>query len=243
VGDEDLTRKYISAVNGLSSNYRYLNQELLEWIAIGKAVTDNDLSKSAILNVLDIAESYDANTKKSVALRKLHGSMTNDKEILNAYFDVINSMNLKMEQYNLLLDLLRVHKLDVNGYIALLNVVEDMADDDFGHGASAILRELIQDLPNDPEVIKYFFDALDEIDHNSGKEEIVRLFCERGNLDKRTVVYLLKVTEDIELGVGKATALLNIKKFMSKGDDEINYIFKSVANDIRSDYEYERAMN
>jgi len=243
VGDEDLTNQFIMAVKDLASSYHLLEEELLEWIAKGKVVTDNNLSKSAVLNMLDIAGSYDANTRKSSTLRNLHGSMTNDKEVLEAYFDVIKSMDLEMEQYNLLLDLIRVHKLDATGYEHLLNVVEEIADDGYEHGASAILREVIKDLPNNPEVIKAFFDALDEIDHDSGKEEIIRMFCERGKLDKRTVVYLLKAVEDIEVDIEKATSLMNIKKVMPKGDDELTYIFNSVADDIKSDYEYERAMN
>ncbi len=241
VGDEELTNQLLRAVNNLSSSYRYLKDELVEYLAKGKVLTDNDLSKSAVLNILDIARTYDANTKISTTLRKLHGSMTNDREVIQTYFNVINSMDNEMEQYNLLLDLLRVHKLDELGYTYLLDAAEDIADSDYKHGASAILRTVIKDLPNDPEVSEAFFDALDEIDHNSGKEEIIRMFCERGNVDKRTVVYLLKTVEDIDVDVEKATALINIKKVMPKNDDEITYIYNSVANEIKSDYEYERA--
>ena len=148
-----------------------------------------------------------------------------------------------MEIYNVLLDLIRVHKLDNKGLIYLLDAAEDLANDDYKHAASAILREVISDLPEDPDVLRYFFDALDEIDHNSAKEEIIRLFCERGKLDKRTTVYLLKTVEDIDVDIEKATSLKNIKKVMPSGDDEITYIFKSIADEIKSDYEYERAIN
>ncbi len=243
VGDEDLTTQLIYAVKNLSSSYHLLGEEVLEYIAKGKVVTDNNLSKSAVLNILDIARSYDANTKKSPTLRSLHGSMTTDKEVLEAYFDVINSMDITRVKYNLLQDFIRDHKLDNTGLIYLLDEIEEIANEDEQHAAAAILRMLIKDLPNDPEVVKYFFDALDEIDQNSSKEEIIRMFCERGKLDKRTIVYLLKTVEDIDVDIEKATSLMNIKKVMPKGDDELTYIFNSVADDIKSDYEYERAMN
>ena len=242
VGDDDLTIQLIMATKNLSDSYRLLREEVLEYIAKGEVVTDKNLSKSAVLNMLDIARSYDANTRKSITLKSLHGSMTNDKEILEAYFDVIKSMDIIRVQYNLLHDLIKDHKLDNTGYIHLLNVVEDIADDDEKHAAAAILRMIIKELPNDIEVVKQFFDALDEIDHDSAKEEIIRMFCERGSVDKRTVVYLLKAVEDIEVSVEKATALINIKKVMPTDDDEITYIFNSVADDIKSDYEYERAI-
>jgi len=241
IGDEDLTSQLVMEVKDLASSYHLLEEEILEWVAKGKVITDNSLSKDAVLNMLDIARSYDANTRKTPMLRNLHGSMTNDKEVIDAYFDVIRSMDLEMEQYNVLLDLLRVHKLDNNGLIELLDVTENIADDDYKHAASAILRELIDDLPNDPDVLRYFFDVLDEIDHDSGKEEIIRMFCEKGKLDKRTAVYLLKAVEDIEVDIEKASSLQLIKKAMPN-DDELTYIFKSVADEIKSDYEYERAM-
>ena len=241
-GDEDLTDQLLMETNNLSSSYRYLRQEILEYMAKGKIVTDNSLSKSAVLNMLDIARTYEANTKKTTSLRDLYGSMKNDKEMLDAYFEVIESMDNNMEQYNVLLDLVRVHKLDAYGFKLLYEAAEELADDDYGHGASAILRATIKDIPNDPSVLEAFFEALEEIDHDSGKEEIIRMFCEKGKLDKRTVVYLLKTVEDIEVDIEKASSLMRIKQVMPK-DDELTVIFNSVADDIKSDYEYERAMN
>lgn len=242
VGDEDLTTQLVMAVKDLSDSYHLLGDEILEWLAKGKQVTDKNLSKDAVLNMLDIARTYDANTRKSPALRSMQGSITNDKEVLEAYFDVINSMTITRVKYNVLQDLLRVHKFDKTGYMYLLNAVEDIANEDEPHAASALLRDVIPNLPNDPDVLEAFFDALDEIDHNSGKEEIIRMFCDKGKLDKRTTVYLLKVVEDIDVDIEKATSLMNIKKVMPN-DDEIKVIFKSVADDIKSDYEYDRAMN
>ena len=50
------------------------------------------------------------------------------------------------------------------------------------------------------------------------------------------------IVEDIEVDVEKATSLQNIKKVMPSGDDELTYIFNSVRDEIKSDYEYERAV-
>lgn len=242
LGDDDLTRQLIRVTNQLSSSYRYLREEILEYLAIGRVITDNSLSKTAVLNLLDIARTYDANTRKTTNLRKLHGSLTNNEEVTRAYFAVIRSMNNNMEAYNLLLDLVRVYQLDANGYKFLFEAVERIAREDYKHGASAILRAVVNDMPNDPIVIKAFFEALEKIDHNSAKEEMIRMFCEKGKLDIKTTVYLLKTVEDIDVDIEKASALRNIKKHMPK-DDELNYIFNSIADDIKSDYEYERAIN
>ena len=243
VGNDDLTSQLMSATNQLSSIYRDLKEEIFDYLAKGKIVTDNTLSKSAVLNLLDIAEHYDANTQKSRKLRSIHGSITNDEEVLKSYFNVINSMNdLQEESYNLMLELVRLHKLSAYGYKLYLETAEDFADDGLEHGSSALLRAVIKDLPEDTEVLEAFFEVLDEIDHDSGKEEIIRMFCDRGNLNKRTLVYLLKTVESIEVDVEKASSLMRIKQIMPK-DDELQYIFNSVADEIKSDYEYERAIN
>lgn len=242
VGDEDLTSQLMRAANGLSSSYRYLREEIMEYLAKGKIVTDNTLSKAAVLNLLDIARTYDANTRKTTNLRKLHGSVKNDQEIINAYFYVISTMDNQMEAYNLLLDLVRIHSFDAYGYKHLFEAAEELADDDYKHGASAILRAALNSMPSDPDVLEAFFETLEEIDHNSAKEEIIRMFCQKGKLDKRTTVYLLKTVEDIDVDVEKAASLQRIKKVMPK-DDELTVIYNSIADEIKSDYEYERAMN
>jgi hypothetical protein len=243
VGNDDLTSQLMMATNHLSDSYRYLREEIFEYLAKGNIFTDKTLSKSAVLNLLDIALTYDANTKKSTSLRKVHGSLTNDKEVMKAYFNVIRSMDLEEEAYNLMLELVRMHKFDSDSYLLYLETTEELADDDLIHGASALLRAVVKDLPNEPAVLEAFFEALEEVDHNSGKEEIIRMFCQKGKLDKRTTVYLLKAVDDIDVDVEKATSLIRIKEVMPKNDSEITVIFNSIADDIKSDYEYERALN
>ena len=54
VGDDDLTSQLMMATNHLSDSYRYLRAEIFDYLAKGKIVTDNTLSKSAVLNLLDI---------------------------------------------------------------------------------------------------------------------------------------------------------------------------------------------
>lgn len=243
VGDEDLTSQLLNATNQLSSSYRYLRQEIIEYAAKGKIVTDKTLSKDAVLNLLDITRTYDANTKKTTELRALYGSMTNDRDVIDSYFEVIGSMDNNMEIYNVLLDLVRVHKLDDYGLNRLFQEAEELADDGYGHGAAAILREFAGKLPNDPIVMDAYFEALEEIEQNSTYNEVIRMFCESGKLNKRITVYLLKAAEEIDVDVEKAVALMNIKEAMPANDSEIKVIFTSIADEIKSDYEYDRVMN
>ncbi len=249
--DDDVLDAYKSAVYSLSSSYYLLKDELLLMIATETKSTAK--SKNGIMSIFEHALQEDANTPKTTALRKIHSSLTNEKDLIEKYFDVINSIEREMLRYNVLLDMLDVHQLDKHGLLILLDITEELADDDYEHAATAILRKLVgftakdQEkyfslINNDDDVRNAFFEALEEIDHNSGKEELIRMFCERKKLSDKTIIELLKTAEDIEVDIETSTSLLRIKEIMPKQNSEIKYIYKSVASDMESDYEYERVM-
>jgi len=103
------------------------------------------------------------------------------------------------------------------------------------------LRSVIPYLPEDGSLYQQYFDVLDNIKQDSSKEEIVRMFCEKGNVTNKLAVFLFKAVEGIEVDIETSISLLHIKKVMPKSSD-IDYIFSSVAKKIKSDYEYERVM-
>lgn len=248
--DTKVNYAFKSAINSLSSSYHLLKDELLMMLAAEIKTTFKN--NEAIMSIFERALEQDANTRKTTALRKVHASLSSDQLVIEKYFDVVKSMDNNMERYNVLLDMLDVYQLDKHGLLILLDVTEEIADDDYEHAATAILRNLVGfttndnkyfDLINkDEEVRVAFFEALEEIDHNSGKEELIRMFCEKKNLEDKTIIELLKTAEDIDVDIETSTSLLRIKEIMPKQNSEIKYIYKSVASDMNSDYEYERAM-
>lgn len=239
--NQKLKDQLIYATKQLSNSYYFLKEEILVSLGQNILIIDKTKSKSVITDLLEISETYNYNTQKTVLLRSLHGSLTNDYDVLDSYFDVIGTMNNQMEVYNIILDLIRIHKLNTYGYHRVLEICKDLAKDDYKHGASSILRAVLNDLPKDTDVLEAFFNVLEIIDHNSAKEEVIRMMCEKGKLDNKLIVYLLKTAEDIDVDIEKATALQNIKRVM-KNDTDLDYIFYSVANEIISDYEFERAI-
>jgi hypothetical protein len=241
--NSQVVEEYKEAVWALDGAYRYMKEELT-FMLPGGANVKSSYDKESVVSMLDMAEQYSTNNKKSTTLRKLHSSLTDDDIVIEKYFDVVNSMTNEMVKYNLLLDLINSGKKLNNSYLySILNAAEDLADDDYKHGATAILRDIVPILPNDKEVVKQFFDALEEIDHNSGKEEVVRMLCERGNVDNYVIVKMLENVEEIEVDIEIATSLQQIRKVMPKNDTEIDFVFKAVAREIESDYEYERVFN
>lgn len=241
--NSSVVEEYKEAVWAISDDYNYMKEELTFMLPGGSSASSS-YDKASLISMLDIAENYSKNNKKSTTLRKLHPSLTEDDIIIEKYFDVVNSMTNKMVQYNVILDLIHSSKKLNNMYLYnILETAEDLADDDYKHGASAILRDIIPILPGDKEIVKQFFDALEEIDHNSAKEEIVRLLCKRGNVDNYIIVKMLESLEEINVDIEIATSLIEIRKVMPKNDAEIDFVFKAIAREIDSDYEYERVFN
>ncbi|MBN1988831.1 MAG: hypothetical protein JW783_05535 [Bacteroidales bacterium] len=237
----DVVREYIRTVSGIGDSYRYLRDELLEMVAANGVKPNQPINKAGVLSLLAMADGYTSNTPKTVTLRRVNVSLGNDSELVSRYFDVVGSLTNEMEQYALMLDLLYSQNVGRQILSEMFRVAESLANRDYKHGATAILREAIPYLPADGSLHKDFFDVLERVDHDSGKEEIVRMFCERGNVDAKLAVYLLAVVEDMEVDVERATSMILIYRSMPK-DENLDYIFDSVAKKMESDYDYEKVM-
>jgi len=170
----------------------------------------------------------------------------------DSFFEVLKSIDHNSAKEEIIRMFCTHKNLEDKTIIELLKAAEDIADDDFKHAASAILRKLISKnafgnkyfnfINTDDLTRDSFFEVLKSIDHNSAKEEIIRMFCTHKNLEDKTIIELLKAAEDIEVDIETASSLLQIKKILPKQNSEVNYIYKSIARDIESDYDYEKVM-
>lgn len=239
-GSNQVNNALLSAINSMGDSYRYLHEELVTMLANGDSQSSN-ISKVGMIAMMDMAMDYEGNTRRTIALRKLHSSLTNDPEIIEKYFDVVRSMNNEMERYNVLLDLIYSRKLTKEWLTQIYDITKDVASEDYKQAATAILRATIPYVQEDESLMKEFFAVLEKVDQDSGKEEIIRTFCEKGAISNKLAVYLFKMVEDIEVDIETATSLQYISKAMPK-DSNLEFIYSSVANKMESDYEYERAM-
>jgi hypothetical protein len=230
----------LSAINSMGDSYRYLHEELVTMLVKGEG-QPSTISKVGMLAMMDMAMSYEGNTRRTIALRKLHSSLNNDPEIIQKYFEVVNSMNNEMERYNVLMDLIYSRKLTKEWLTEIYSVTKNVASEDYKQAATAILRTTIPYIQEDESLMKEFFAVLEKIDQDSGKEEVIRTFCEKGKISNKLTVYLFKMVEDIEVDIETATSLQYISKSMPK-DQDLEFIYSSIANKMESDYEYERAM-
>lgn len=230
----------ISAINSVGGSYYLLNEELITLMS-RNSNQSSTFSKSGLLTMMDHVMKYEANTRKSILLRQLHASLTDEPEIIEKYFEVVNSMDNQMERYNLMLDLIYSKKLSGEWLSEIFSSTREVATEDYVQAASAILRATLKYVKEDESLMKDYFAVLEKIDQNSCKEEIIRIFCEYGSISNKLTVYLFKMVEDIQVDIETATSLLYIRKAMPK-DSNLEYIYSSIAKKMESDYEYERAM-
>lgn len=237
--NRNVVGEYMRVVSGMGNSYRLLREELMDMASFPQ--NHPDINKAGVLALLDMAMGYQANTQKTRALRRVIPSLDDDPEIIESFFDVVHSINNEMEKYNLMLDLIYAGKLSYPIQREILQTAEAIAARDYKHGASAILRELIPHLPKDGSLDRSFFTVLKHIDHDSAKEEIIRMFCQMGLLDANLTVLLLSVVGDINVDIEKATSLILIYHRMPQ-DENLKYIFDSVLKTIESGYDYERVV-
>lgn len=233
-----------TAVESLASPYKYLAQELKLLYEDPDYLNDiGKVDKKYLLSTLKQVKLEKPNTTKTTTLRKLHSSMVNDPEVIEAYFEVIESMDNNMEIYNVLLELVNNFKLNEVGYIALYYVAEELAKDDYKHGASAIIRASLLNIPNNKEVHDQLFDALEEIDHNSGREEIIRLITsDKIITDNLGILKMLRIAGKIDAEIEKSISLVHIAKILPSKNEEVSYLYKRLADELESEYEYDRAI-
>lgn len=237
----NLSTEFIQATHTLGSSYSLLEDELQDMVA-DYANGPRKYNKEQIIDYLREIRYKEANTRKTPVLRKINASLTNDQEVLDAYFAVIRSMDNEMCKYNVLLDLIDAHDLDKEGWFNLLDETEDIARSTYYHGAAAVLRKAFYKMPHESDLIEAYFDVLDDIenDHNSSREELIRMFCEQGKPSNETIAFLLKTARNITVDIEKATSLIQISKVMPRNNKELEILFENVADEIESDYEYER---
>lgn len=242
--DAECRKEFEFAVESMSSAYRYLQKELMLLMDNPEYLSSNKVDKNYIINTLKEVKYEQANTKKTTTMRKFHSSMPNDPKVIETYFNVIESMDNNMEVYSVLLDLLYAKKLDKVAYLALYYVAEELAEDDYKHGATALIRESLKNIPNDKEVLDQLFDAVDEIDHASGREEMIRLMVKNDVFKSNmAILKMLRIAGDIDVDIEKAIALNHIYEIMPKNNEEITYLYKRLADEIEDEFEYNRALS
>lgn len=234
---EKLSRAYLSTINDVSNSYHILKDELTFSFAKKSSNEEFKQDKAILMSLLEKVDDYDSNSRKFILLKKINNVFIEDEEFVSKYFDVVDEMNNEMLRYNVMLDLLNKQTLNENSQVELYRTVRHLARGDYKHAAGAVLRSAIPQLIDNEKVVYAYFDALDVIDQNSTREEVLRMLCQKKGISNNILMNIMRSTEGIEVDIEVAAVLTEVKKVMPK-DQELIFVFNTLAKDIESEYEF-----
>lgn len=241
--DQKVLDAFAEVVENLPSKYYVLKGEIMNSLLERTAQSGKSGNKRIILQMLATAEESISNSQKGLALRKVNRMWLSDREVYEAYEDVLESFTDWSETYNVLLDLIKRNTLDADAYKFVFDVTQNLMPD-YQHAAGAILRVSIATLPDKEETLSDFFDIVQGMDQNSTIEEVLRLIVTDKRFQNNELVLLktIESLDNITVDIEKAKILQLIKPSVLKSG-EIKYVFKTSVKDIKSDYLLRRVLS
>ncbi len=240
--DESVQSEFRNTLDDMSDSYYVLKGE------ITTAMLEANISqgvqkpnKNSLLSYLRTAENISSNSQRGQILRKANRLFINDEDVIDAYFSVLSGMDSEMEKYNVMLDLLNKNKLNEAAMYRLLRETTYLASD-FQHGAGAVLREVVQQFPLPNNNYEQFFQIISRMDQNATIEEILRIIIDHPSLNDKLLIRIMESTQQIDVDVEKASLLVRLSPHIHGKDSSVQYIFKSMAKDLDSEYEKNRVL-
>lgn len=237
--DNRVIEEFNDVVNDIGSLYYVLKGEILNTLLKTQSESKTEIkNRQIILNLLNTAADYESNSQKALTLRNVNRSFMHERDVIDAYFRVLNSISSELEAYNVLLDLIRKNELQEGVYKDILDYIEELISRDYQHAAGAVLRECIGKMPYTDDLLGAFFSALQEMDQNSTIEEILRLVLSETKLQGREYVLTQSIEslDRISVDIEKKVILLRAKPFVLKQKGESLYAYKSIAKEMESEY-------
>lgn len=235
---ENVLEKFIETVEDMSSSYYVLKGEimnkLVDYQSGGGATIKGN--KTIILQLLSTAMDYSSNSQKGLTLRKVNNMFVADQEVISMYKSCVESISDRIEQYNVVLDLLEKQKLDKKGYEMVLDMAEDLVDADYQHAAGAVLRNAIINMPEDDELIHAYFGVVKDMDQNCTIEEIIRTVNEVPGFknNDQVIIKSIESLEQMSVDIEKTTVLLLLQPQIKTKEQKLAYSY--TVKEIKSDY-------
>jgi hypothetical protein len=241
--NNDVIRAFSEIVENMDPDYFILKGEVMAALADRTNKNRSTTNSKVILQLIQSAMESPSNSQKGMTLRKVNRNFSNDRDLVEEYFDLLEKVTNNLEKYNVLLDLLYQNSnLSDEVYEEIFEAAEDLLDDDFEHATGAVLRATIDQMPMEAGLIDDFFDIVQSMDQNSTIEEILRLVAANKDFLKQdnVVSEIIESTDEISVDIEKAAVLMHVKPYIQKTGEAV-YAYKDVAEDF-DDYHYRKVM-
>ena len=240
--DDAVMAEFRNTLDDMSDSYYVLKGEITTaMLESGLSNGNQKPDKSALLNYLRTAENISSNSQRGQILRKANRLFINDDQVIDAYFGVLANMDSEMEMYNVMLDLLDKNKLNEKAMYRLLRQTSRLVPD-FQHGAGAVLRQVIQQFPLAESNYNQFFQVVERMDQNSTIEELLRMIIDHPVVNNKLLIKVMESNQRIDVDIEKAAILVRMSPQIPTNDSSVQYIFKSMAKELDSEYEKNRVL-
>lgn len=245
--DANTVRAFTDAVEEMDGHYYVLKGEIMEALLNkqlnGEKRSSGGVSSEVVNQMLRTTLSISSNSQKGMTLRKINRMLPADKGVYENYLDAVLNISDKIERYNVLLDFMHVHSMNVDAYKMVLEATESF-NNDYQHAKGAVLRDVLTGMPNERVLWDEFFDIVNDMDQNSTIEEILRLILQRDELAKEEYFILkaIEATDRIDVDIETASVLTGLKYYNPKSGSQ-SLAYEYAAKDMKSDYLKRKVLN
>ena len=239
----EVIRAFSEVVENMDPDYYILKGEIMAALADRNNKNTGTANKNVTLKLINSAMDSPSNSQKGMTLRKVNKNFSNDRDIVEEYFDLMERVSNNLEKYNVLLDLIYQNDdLSDKVYEEILEAAEDLLEDDFEHAAVAVLRATINNMPPEADLIDDLFDIVQSMDQNATIEEVLRLIAADKEFLKQdnVVSEIIESTDEISVDIEKVAVLMHVKPHVQKTSEAI-YAYKDVAEEF-DDYYYRKVI-
>lgn len=226
---EELT-KTINRISKIRSNST--KGSLLRTIMEKYKLTDEN-----VLALLHATSTHEYNTERGATLRMLNPILPDNEDVFQAYFRIIDQMEIYSEKGNIIKHLLRTRKLTAEQFIVLLESTSKYV---LEREKGAVLLVAVDYLPNTPKVLDAFQEVVQDIDeaYYVLKGEIMNTLAEKqmGNTAKPASIspsILIPMLETAKANASnsqKGLTLRKVNRFYAEDDKIRDAYFSTISS-------------
>ncbi|MTI33466.1 hypothetical protein [Xanthovirga aplysinae] len=231
--DKSLIPVFFQTINSVSSNTEKGN-------ILRSLIYENDLKAEAQLELFKSAKALESNTEKGQVLALAMKRMSLNEQAHLALFDAINSLHSNTEKGRLLDHYVNSTQLRGDHNHLFFETVQSISS---SHDKAQILKETAQYIPsNDQNSIHNYLETVETIRGSFEQGEALIELIEEVELNKNSLISVLKTTKFIGNNNEKAEILIKVSGLIEEGDKELKEAFKDAASSLSSNYDYRRVM-
>lgn len=225
IGNKNLLLNYVRAVKTISSDFETRR-------TLSNVIVDAKTDEEILNTVLEVIQEISSDYEKTELLIQISDAVMDNSNLLQGYVKAVGSVSSDYETRRALMALTYDRNMDLTVLSLILDLFQNISSD---YEKSQLLTE-IGPLCNNTQLREPYFKAVDYISSDYEKSRVLLVFIESDNLDKQTILELIKSIKTIGSDYQKSQ-LLKLMIKPCKGDKELEDSLLAAIKSVSSDYE------